>query len=516
MLSRLGAEFLAVGRISDRYFIRRCVTKITTNDGIKSPKPEYTSKRYSVKRGDFSCLEDRDIVFFKHLLDKNRVLTDPFDLEKYNVDWLKTVRGKSACVLKPRTTKEVSEIMRYCNEKKLAVVPQGGNTGLVGGSVPVFDEIVLSTELMTRFRISENNPAVVIAQAGCVLEKLDTALNQHNLMVPLDLGAKGSCHIGGNVSTNAGGVRVLRYRNLHGSVLGLEAVLADGTIFNGLSTNLKDNSGYDLRHLFIGSEGTLGVVTRVAILCSLRPKSVTTCLLAVPDFESLLKVFVVAKQRLGEIMSACEFMDSDSVACAKRNLGIEPPIQSRLYALLETHGMDSNHDEEKVDGFINQVMKEGLITDGILTSEPSKMKKLWEIRERLAEALRKEGYTYKYDVSLPFASFYKIVEVMRKRLPKTVITCCGYGHLGDNNLHFNVTTKEFDPTVLTRIEPFLYEYTKRCFGSISAEHGIGFKKRNYLYYSKNPAFVHMMAETKRTLDPNGILNPYKVLPDFEA
>lgn len=213
---------------------------------------------------------------------------------------------------------------------------------------------------------------------------------------------------------------------------------------------LKNNTGYDLRHLFIGSEGTLGVVTEVAIVCPQRPKNVTVCFLAVPTFECLLKVLVTAKHRLAEILSACEFMDAASIECARRNLGLEPPMESPFYALIETHGMDGEHDSDKIDKFVNEVMGEGLATDGTLATEPSKIRKLWDLRERLAEAMKVDGYCYKYDVSLPFRSFYKCVEVMRKRLAGKVITCCGYGHLGDNNLHFNATTKDYDHEVIQR------------------------------------------------------------------
>jgi hypothetical protein len=219
--------------------LRRSVSKkLTDVDGLKAPDPEYTSKRYSVKRGSYSTLQDRDVVFFENLLDKTRVVTDPFDLEKYNVDWLKSVRGRSHCALKPRNTREVSEILRYCNAKRLAVVPQGGNTGLVGGSVPVFEEVVISTELMTESHFAPDNPSVIVAGAGCVLEKLDEKVAEKGLMIPLDLGAKGSCHIGGNVSTNAGGIRVIRYRNLHGSVVGVK-VGVSSTIFCALIDSIQ-------------------------------------------------------------------------------------------------------------------------------------------------------------------------------------------------------------------------------------------------------------------------------------
>lgn len=237
---------------------------------------ELTAVRYPLlKRGNFSFLSDRHLGFFQSILSAHQVLTDELnDLSGYNVDWMRSVRGSSRLVLRPKTTEEVAAILQYCNVQNIAICPQGGNTGLVGGSVPVFDEVVLSLELMDEVISVDELSGVTIVQAGCVLEKLETVLHLSNLALPLDLGAKGSCQIGGNVATNAGGIRLLRYGNLHGSVLGLTAVLANGQIMDCLNTNKKDNTGYDLKQLFIGSEGTLGVVTQVALQCQPKPSSV--------------------------------------------------------------------------------------------------------------------------------------------------------------------------------------------------------------------------------------------------
>ncbi|CAH2107478.1 unnamed protein product [Euphydryas editha] len=237
--------------------------------------PQFSSEKYDVKRKQFGVLKSTDIEYFKSLLSEDRVLTEESDVLPFNIDWIKNCRGQSQLVLKPKTTEEVSRILSYCNDKRLAVCPQGGNTGLVGGSVPVFDEIVLNFALMNKIISLDEISGALVCEAGCVLENLDNYVRDHNLIMPLDLGAKGSCQIGGNISTNAGGLRLLRYGNLHGSVLGLEAVKADGTVVNCLRTLKKDNTGYHLKHLFIGSEGTLGVVTKVAINCPVLPKAVS-------------------------------------------------------------------------------------------------------------------------------------------------------------------------------------------------------------------------------------------------
>jgi FAD/FMN-containing dehydrogenase len=246
---------------------RRFATKVV---------PLTASSHSHLKRHDYKQLDDSDITFFRSVLDAPSALSQS-DLESFNTDWMRKYRGQSSLVLKPSTTSQVSKILAYCNEHKLAVVPQGGNTGLVGGGVPVFDEIIISTQRMNNIHSFDDVSGVVTCESGVILEELDKFLAEKGFMTPLDLGAKGSCHIGGNVATNAGGLRLLRYGSLHGTVLGVEAVLPDGTVLDNLSTLRKDNTGLDLKQLFIGSEGTLGLITAVSILTPRRPSSVNVC-----------------------------------------------------------------------------------------------------------------------------------------------------------------------------------------------------------------------------------------------
>ena len=417
-------------------------------------------------------------------------------------------------MLKPRDTQEVAGILAHCGSRGLAVCPQGGNTGLVGGSVPVFDEVIVSTQLMNKIENIDTSSGVEVCQSGVVLEQLDKSLADQGLMVPLDLGAKGSCHIGGNVSTNAGGLRLLRYGSLHGSVLGVEAVLASGEIVDCLSSMKKDNTGYDLKHLFIGSEGTLGLVTRVSIACPTRPKSINLALLSLPNFESVVKTFKECKGRLGEILSSCEFIDSDSMVCVTENLKLTCPLEpNNFYMLIETSGSHAEHDEEKLNMFLEYMMEEGVVMDGTVATAPSKQGEIWQLRERLAEALMKDGYCYKYDISLPMSVFYESILVMKERLGDDVTRVVGYGHIGDGNMHLNITTPEYKQDVMDKIEPYLYEWTSKYKGSISAEHGLGFKKRNFIHFSKSDSAIFLMKQIKGVFDPKGIMNPYKVLPD---
>ncbi|XP_030615014.1 D-2-hydroxyglutarate dehydrogenase, mitochondrial isoform X1 [Archocentrus centrarchus] len=461
----------------------------------------------------FSRVTAEDLAFFNKIL-PGRTITDPDLVESSNVDWLKSVRGSSEVLLRPQTTEEVSQILSYCNSRNLAVNPQGGNTGLVGGSVPVYDEIILSTSLMNKILNFDTISGVLTCQAGCVLENLSLYLEDRDYIMPLDLGAKGSCQIGGNVATNAGGLRLLRYGSLHGTVLGLEVVLADGQVLDCLATLRKDNTGYDLKQLFIGSEGTLGVITAVTILCPRKPKSVNVVFLGCETFEQLLKTFQLCKGMLGEILSAFEFLDSECMRLLNTHLRLSNPISDcQFYIVIETSGSDPTHDAQKLHNFLEEAMTSSLVSDGTVATEDAKIKALWSLRERVTEALTHDGFTYKYDISLPVERLYQLVTDMREHLGDQAKSVVGYGHLGDGNLHLNVTSPAKDPALLAAIEPFVYEWTASCHGSISAEHGLGLKKRNYIYYSKPSQAVALMGNIKTMLDPKGILNPYKTLPD---
>lgn len=476
--------------------------------------PQLTKDRYpNIKRGNYAVLTQDHLQYFVDLLGRNRVLNDPSDCETYNIDFIKSVRGYSQCVLKPQTTEEVSKILSFCDEHRLAVCPQGGNTGLVGGSVPVFDEVILSTTLMNKIISIDDISGVLVCEAGCILEELEHAVGEQGLMMPLDLGAKGSCRIGGNVSTNAGGLRLIRYGNLHGNVLGVEAVKANGQIIDCLSTLKKDNTGYHLKHLFIGSEGTLGVVTKVVIHCPQKPTSLSLAFFGLESFDNILSTFKRAKKELGEILSSCEMLDAQSLNVVKTHLKLKSPIDDYpYYMVIETSGSNEQHDEEKLNRFLEGVMGDGLVMDGTVTNEPGKMRSIWDLRERITEALMYDGYLYKYDISLPIKDFYSLIPKMIERLGSDATRISGYGHIGDGNIHLNISVPKFRPDVLKKIEPYVYELTSQLKGSVSAEHGVGFRKPPYIHYSKSQNSIDLMKDLKKMMDPNNILNPYKVLP----
>ncbi|XP_059640706.1 D-2-hydroxyglutarate dehydrogenase, mitochondrial isoform X2 [Cornus florida] len=368
----------------------------------------------------FSTINSDDISHFEKILGEKNVIRDEERLLAANMDWMRKYEGSSKLLLQPRSTEEVSEIIKYCNSRCLAVVPQGGNTGLVGGSVPVFDEVIINMGSMNNVISFDKVSGVLVCEAGCILENLVSFLDNQGFIMPLDLGAKGSCQIGGNVSTNAGGLRLVRYGSLHGNVLGIEAVLANGTVLDMLGTLRKDNTGYDLKHLFIGSEGSLGIVTKVSILTPPKMSSVHLAFLACKDYISCQNLLLEAKRKLGEILSAFEFLDSHSMDLVLHHLdGVRnplPPSMHNFYVLIETTGSDEAFDKEKLEAFLLRSMESGLISDGVLAQDINQASSFWHIREGIPEALMKAGAVYKYDLSIPVEKMYDIVEEMRVRL----------------------------------------------------------------------------------------------------
>ncbi|KAF8140120.1 hypothetical protein EV363DRAFT_1311703 [Boletus edulis] len=435
--------------------------------------------------------------------------------------------GQATTVLRPRTTQQVSDIVKFCASRRIGIVPQCGNTGLVGGSISLQKEIVLSLGAMNSVRSFDPVSGVLAADAGCILESLSDYIARYNHIMPLDLGAKGSCQIGGNISTNAGGLRFLRYGSLHGTVLGLEVVLPDGTVLDQLSTLRKDNTGYDLKQLFIGAEGTLGVITGVSILTPPAPRASNNILLALPHFKNVLPLFQTVKRQLGEILSAFEYIDRTAYDMGLEH-GLGPILNpdevgdAQCFVLAETSGGNHDHDSEKLNNLLESLMSadEPLIYTGTLSQSPGQFASLWALREGLTECLQKEGKPYKYDLSVPLAEFQNVVDAVRARLISKglygdhgITKVMGYGHVGDGNLHLNAIAKHgYRPELEAALEPFIYELVASHKGSVSAEHGIGSMKTSALRYSKNDVSIEWMRKIKHVFDPLNIMNPGKVLP----
>ena len=432
---------------------------------------------------------------------------------------MRKYRGHTKLVLKPGSTEEVSKILKYCNENMLAVVPQGGNSGLVGGSVPVFDEIVINMSRMNEIRSFDEVSGTLVVDAGCILEVVDNYLGEKGHIFPLDLGAKGSCHIGGNVATNAGGLRLLRYGSLHGNVLGIEAVLPDGTIVDDLSKLRKNNTGYDLKQLFIGAEGTIGIITGVSILCPQRSKAINVAFFGLESYEKVQKAFQEAKVQLSEILSAFELMDSHSQTLVRKVTKNKRPLEGEhpFYCLIETSGSNSEHDNEKLEKFLEDVMENEIVSDGVVAQDETQVKLLWGWREGIPECLGHWGGVYKYDLSIPISELYILVEETREKIKEAglmgnddkhpVVDVVGYGHMGDSNLHLNVAVRRYDKKVEKALEPFVYEWIAKRNGSISAEHGLGLAKKNYIGYSRSDTMIGLMKQIKNLYDPVSKINP---------
>ena len=477
----------------------------------------------------------------------------------YNTDWKHQYHGQSSLVLKPATVPQIAEIVRYCAQHSLPVVPQGGNTGLVGGSVPVHSEVILSLEKLNTIYRTNPISGLVACQAGVILQDLQTHAAEHSgLLVPLDLGAKGSCQIGGNLATNAGGQYYWRHGSLAANVVGLQVVTGQGEILNlnfheqqqeeespddnattTIHANRKDNTGYKLQQLFLGAEGTLGIITAVVLQCPALPVSRQAAWLTCPNFENVVQLVQRAPRALGEITAAVEWMDPACVRTVSHVYqDLTLPVEMELggdsenggstnnlhHALLiETQGSHEGHDMEKLEAFLTDAMEEGLVVDGALAQDTKQFDHFWHIRESANPAIAHLGYGYKYDLSLNVTQFESFGKTMQAHLQQqlqdatgTNILCTNWGHVLDGNLHLNFTTpgqKTVNQDVLTALEPFVYEQIQQIGGSISAEHGIGQAKAQYLSQVHDRATLEMMRSVKRAFDPAGILNPYKVLPE---
>lgn len=491
--------------------------------GVKFTTDSYPEIQRNEK---FSKLTEEHVNHFKQLLGSEPAVLDAVtneavadDLGPFNSDWMGKYRGHCRLVLKPGSTEEVSKVLKYCNDNLLAVVPQGGNTGLVGGSVPVFDEIVINMSRMNKIRSFDEVSGVLTADSGAILEVTDNFLAEKGYIFPLDLAAKGSCHIGGNVATNAGGLRLLRYGSLHGTVLGVEAVLPDGTVMDDLFKLRKNNTGYDIKQLFIGAEGTIGIITALSIHCPQRSPAVNVAFFGLESYEKVQQAFREAKGQLSEILSAFELMDNQSQRLVKKVTGNNFPLENEypFYCLIETSGSNAEHDSEKLEAFLEDVMGKEIVSDGVVAQDETQTKSLWGWREGISEASGHHGGVYKYDVSIPLKSLYQLVEDVKAKIQAAglmgdtdeypVLDVVGYGHMGDSNLHLNVCVRRYDKEVEKILEPYVFEWIKEHEGSISAEHGLGLAKKKFIGYSRSDNMIALMKQIKNLYDPVSLLKP---------
>ncbi|KAJ2001456.1 D-lactate ferricytochrome c oxidoreductase [Coemansia thaxteri] len=438
----------------------------------------------------------------------------------YNVDVFGKYHGDAQDVLFPKSTQQVSEILAHCNQRGIGVVVQGGNSGVAGGAIAHRGEVILSLRDMNKVRDLDAISGVLVAEGGCVLEDLDNLVRHDGFIMPVDLGAKKQCMIGGNVSTCAGGLRYLRYGSLRGSVLGLEVVLPDGRILDSLFTLKKDASGYDVKQLFIGAEGTLGVVTAVAVALAPKPRSSQVAVLGLQNFARIQRAFVLARQTLGEIVSAFEFWEKRCTELVIEHEKRDCPLKSthEFYVLIETRGSFLRHDVEKMDAFLNLLQEHEVVDELRVFRDAEDMENIWLFRSLMAEAHAKSGCMHVYDFSLPSKSQYELLVAVKSHLEAAglygkpgmlVSDVTIFGHIGDDNIHLQVIASEFGRLVEESMEPWVYEWVGGHGGSIAAEHGLGAHKGQFLKYAKSPVVIETMKALKQLLDPNNIMNPGK-------
>jgi FAD/FMN-containing dehydrogenase len=423
---------------------------------------------------------------------------------------------RPVAIVQARSTEDVAAALRICSAHRHPVVPQGGLTGLAGGATPVRRAVVVSLERMRAIEEVDTAAATITVQAGVPLQRVQEAAEQAGMLFPLDIGARGSCLIGGNISTNAGGNRVLRYGMARALVLGVEAVLADGTVLTSLNKMLKNNAGYDLKQLFIGSEGTLGIVTRLVLRLFPQPRSTCTALCALPDYDAVLRLLQEAKAELGPTLSAFEMMWPAFYRSVTDAMERRPPLPHGAggYVLLEALGTDQARDEAQFSALVERMVEQGVVADAVIAQSIRESRELWTLRDASGELDRAIGRNLPFDVSIPVGQIDAFAEdcIGRLRARWPGVRAVHFGHIADANLHINVAVDE-TPMPELEIEEIVYRCVRDWHGSISAEHGIGLLKKPFLDYSRSEAEIAVMRRIKQALDPAGILNPGKIFSE---
>lgn len=430
-------------------------------------------------------------------------------------DWSGLPGTMPLALVRPRTTAEVAVALRVCNAFGQPVVTQGGLTGLVGGANALGGEIALSLERMNRILEVDRTSATMTVEAGVPLQVVQEAALDAGFYFPLDLGARGSCTIGGNLATNAGGNRVIKYGMMRDQVLGLEAVLATGDVASGMHKMIKNNSGYDLRHLLIGSEGTLGVITRAVLRLRPRPTAVATAWCALPDYDAVTTLLARSQAQLSAGVSAFEVMWTGYYDAVLANLPhLRAPLQGRhpYYVLLESAGGDPERHAEAFEAFLGSMLEEGVLSDAALAQSQADAQAFWSVRDAPGEYPKFIPHHSAFDVSFSISDVGQAAARCEQRLlaqwPQALVMI--YGHLGDGNIHIVVDIPGTEGRLHDEIDQTIYDVTSEFHGSISAEHGIGVKKKGFLGHTRSAVEIAAMRQIKAALDPRGVLNPGKI------
>ncbi|HUQ29206.1 MAG TPA: FAD-binding oxidoreductase [Usitatibacter sp.] len=460
----------------------------------------------------------------KAIVGDRNVITDDHGRAPYENDWRDQWHGRAAAVVKPGNTHEVSRVVQLLARDRVAIVPQGGNTSMCGGSVPDTSgqQVIVNLSRMNKVRAIDPANNTMTVEAGCVLAALQQLADEHDRLFPLSLGAEGSCEIGGNLSTNAGGTGVLRYGNTRELVLGLEVVLPDGRVWEGLRGLRKDNTGYDLKHLFVGAEGTLGIITAAVLKLFPKPRSQATALVAIDSPAEALALLAKLRQSVGERVTGFELISRICLDLVFKHIpGSRDPLTEAhpWYVLVE---LSDSTEGKALDSLLEEALggavEDGLVRDAVLAASDAQRKELWSLRENVSEAQKLDGVSIKHDVSVPVSKVPEFIEranvALRDKFPG--IRIVAFGHAGDGNIHYNCGKDQRDAASRffgesPEVNHVVYEVVNALGGSISAEHGLGVLKVDEIKRYKSPLEMELMRAIKRTLDPAGIMNPGKVL-----
>ena len=462
-----------------------------------------------------------EINKFRKIVGNKNVITDKNDMQKYLKEWRGVYTGVAGAIVKPKSTKEVSNILKFAYRKNISCIPQGGNTGLVGGQIPFNrDHIVISLERLNKIREINPTDQSVTVEAGLILSDLQKKCDENNLIFPLSLASEGSCSLGGNIASNAGGVAVLYYGNTRELVMGLEVVLSDGSIINNLKTLIKDNTGYSIKDLFVGSEGTLGVITAATLKVFPKPKNIYTALLSINSPKQSIEILNYIRNNLSIPLTAFELMNNFSIELVNKHMDkASIPIEKfKWLILVEFSSIEvSKNEKDKIENLLNEILHQNLAKDIFISQSLKQAKDMWYIRESISEAQKKEGGSIKNDISIPIKDISKFINNAEK-ISKEVIPGSRsviFGHIGDGNIHFNISqpVKSDKDKFLKKdkkLRKKINDLTIELNGSISAEHGIGLtKKADLKKYMKKD--VELFKLIKKSLDPKNIMNPGKII-----
>jgi len=462
-------------------------------------------------------MSDALIDQLRNIVGTAQVLTEAADLQPFLTDWRGRYRGAAQCVVRPGNAEEVAAVVRACVAAGVPIVPQGGNTSLCGAATPdqTGRAVVVSLGRLNRILALDPQNNTITVEAGCTLAAVQDAARAADRLFPLALASEGTCQIGGNLSTNAGGVQVLRYGNTRELTLGLQVVLPSGELWDGLRGLRKDNTGYDLKHLFIGAEGTLGIITAAVLKLYPLPKTQTTCWLNVASPAVAVELLNQAKSTFDAQLTAFELVSEASLALVLKNIpGAARPTEASPWYLLAEF---SDADPAAVEGWLGEQMEAGAVVDGVISASEAQAKKLWSLRENISEAQKIEGVSIKHDIAVPVSRIPDLLALADAALAAAFpgIRVVAFGHVGDGNLHYNLSKPDAQDNALflaseAEVHRIVHDIVHTLNGSISAEHGIGQLKREEILRYKSATEIGLMQMIRQTLDPRGLMNPGKL------